>query len=180
MVWLNLSPIPVGRRGVISSLKWFLPVFATHGGRGGIGTLWSKCVLHYGIWFRWTCWRQCWLGISGLKRKKTKMIANLDPNLQDLSPWVHLRPRVYQTSKQALTCAFGSKCDQNYRFWCRWTCWRWFWSGISLVKRKKTTWFLPTWTKTYKTCHLGCNWDLGCIPDVKAGDILCFWIKISE
>ncbi len=29
MVWLNLSPIPVGRRGVISSYNWCLPVFAT-------------------------------------------------------------------------------------------------------------------------------------------------------
>ncbi len=35
LAWLNLSPIPVGRRGVISSFKWFLPVFATHRGGGG-------------------------------------------------------------------------------------------------------------------------------------------------
>jgi hypothetical protein len=34
LVWLNLSPIPVGRRGVISSLKWFLPFFATRRGGG--------------------------------------------------------------------------------------------------------------------------------------------------
>ncbi len=27
MVWLNRSPIPVGRRGVISSFKWFPPAF---------------------------------------------------------------------------------------------------------------------------------------------------------
>ncbi len=27
MVWLNLSPIPVGRRGIISSIKLFLPVW---------------------------------------------------------------------------------------------------------------------------------------------------------
>jgi hypothetical protein len=27
MVWLHHSPIPVGRRGVISSFKWFLPAF---------------------------------------------------------------------------------------------------------------------------------------------------------
>ncbi len=35
MVWPNLSPIPVGSRGVISSFRWFLPVFATRreGGR---------------------------------------------------------------------------------------------------------------------------------------------------
>ncbi len=33
MVWLYLSPIPVGRRWVISSFKWFLPAFATR--RGG-------------------------------------------------------------------------------------------------------------------------------------------------
>jgi hypothetical protein len=26
-VWLKYSPIPVGRRGVISSFKWFLPAF---------------------------------------------------------------------------------------------------------------------------------------------------------
>jgi hypothetical protein len=40
MVWLNLSPIPVGRRGVISSFKWFLPLFATRRGRGkGVGAL---------------------------------------------------------------------------------------------------------------------------------------------
>ncbi len=35
MVLLNLSPIPVGRRGVISSFKLFLPVFATRKGGGG-------------------------------------------------------------------------------------------------------------------------------------------------
>ncbi len=34
MVWQNISPIPVGRRGVISSFKWFLPVFASRRGRG--------------------------------------------------------------------------------------------------------------------------------------------------
>ncbi len=34
MVWPNRSPIPVGRRGVISLFKWFLPVFATRRGRG--------------------------------------------------------------------------------------------------------------------------------------------------
>ncbi len=32
MVWLNRSPIPVGRRGVISSFKWFLPAFPREGG----------------------------------------------------------------------------------------------------------------------------------------------------
>ncbi len=35
MVWLHRSPIPVGRRGVISSFKWFLPAIATRRGRGG-------------------------------------------------------------------------------------------------------------------------------------------------
>ncbi len=34
-VWLCRSPIPVGRRGVISSFKWFLPAFATRRRRGG-------------------------------------------------------------------------------------------------------------------------------------------------
>ncbi len=43
MVWLHRSPIPVGRRGVISSFKLFLPVVATGRGRGrGVGTLWRK------------------------------------------------------------------------------------------------------------------------------------------
>ncbi len=37
VVWLYRSPIPVGRRGVISSFKWFLPVFATRRGREGEG-----------------------------------------------------------------------------------------------------------------------------------------------
>ncbi len=32
MIWLHRSPIPVGRRGVISSFKWFLPAFATRRG----------------------------------------------------------------------------------------------------------------------------------------------------
>ncbi len=35
--WLYCSPIPVGRRGVISSFKWFLPAFATR--RRGRGRL---------------------------------------------------------------------------------------------------------------------------------------------
>ena len=35
MVWLNLSPIPVGRRGIIYSFIWFLLVFATRRGGGG-------------------------------------------------------------------------------------------------------------------------------------------------
>jgi len=36
MIWLYLSPIPVGRRGAICAFKWFLPAFATseEGGRG--------------------------------------------------------------------------------------------------------------------------------------------------
>ena len=33
MVWQNLSPIPVGRSGIISSFKWVLPVSATRRGR---------------------------------------------------------------------------------------------------------------------------------------------------
>ncbi len=41
MVWQYLSLIPVGRKGVISSFKWFLPVVATcRGGGGEVGTLW--------------------------------------------------------------------------------------------------------------------------------------------
>ncbi len=40
IVWLYRSPIPVRRRGVISSFKWFLPAFATRRGRGeGVITL---------------------------------------------------------------------------------------------------------------------------------------------
>ncbi len=35
MPWLKLSPFPVGRRGVISSFKFCLPVFGTGGGGGG-------------------------------------------------------------------------------------------------------------------------------------------------
>jgi hypothetical protein len=34
MVWLHHSPIPIGRSGVISSFKWFLPAFATRRWRG--------------------------------------------------------------------------------------------------------------------------------------------------
>ncbi len=42
MIWLHRSPIPVGRKGVISSFKLFLPSFATRKGRGeGFGTLWD-------------------------------------------------------------------------------------------------------------------------------------------
>jgi hypothetical protein len=41
MVWLYRSIIPMGRRGVISSFKWFLPTFPARRGRGGgVGTLW--------------------------------------------------------------------------------------------------------------------------------------------
>ncbi len=77
--------------------------------------------------------------VGYIRGKKTKQhgLATVDQNLQDLSPWVYLRPQVYQMSKQALTSwAFGSKFDQNYGIWCRWTCWRRCWSGISGVKRK--------------------------------------------
>ncbi len=35
MVWQYRSPIPVGKRGVISSLKWFLPAVAMCKGGGG-------------------------------------------------------------------------------------------------------------------------------------------------
>ncbi len=46
MVWLYRLPTPVGRRGIISSVKWFLPVVATatHRGSGGkgVGTLRHK------------------------------------------------------------------------------------------------------------------------------------------
>ncbi len=35
MVWLYRLPIPVGRRGVISSDKWFLPAFPRLGEGGG-------------------------------------------------------------------------------------------------------------------------------------------------
>ncbi len=46
MVWLNLPPIAVGRRGVISSFKWFLPVFATRRGRGeGVCAFWERQVV---------------------------------------------------------------------------------------------------------------------------------------
>jgi len=40
MVWLNRSPIPVGRRGIISTFKLFIPAFTTRKGRDeGIGIL---------------------------------------------------------------------------------------------------------------------------------------------
>ncbi len=42
MVWLNRSPIPVGRRGVISLFKWFLPAFPRVEEGGGIGALWLE------------------------------------------------------------------------------------------------------------------------------------------
>jgi hypothetical protein len=46
MVWLYCSPIPVGRRGAISSFKWFLPAFATSRGRGErVRTLWSQSMI---------------------------------------------------------------------------------------------------------------------------------------
>jgi hypothetical protein len=43
MVWLNLSPIPVERRGIFSSFKSFLLAFPlVEEGRGrGVGTLWN-------------------------------------------------------------------------------------------------------------------------------------------
>jgi hypothetical protein len=42
------------------------------------------------------------------KKIKQHGLATLDQNLQDLlSPWIHLRPRVYQMSKQEIiSCAF--------------------------------------------------------------------------
>ncbi len=50
MVWLNRSPIPVGRREVISSFKWFLPAFPRVQEWGvGIGTLRSPCMLRKSI-----------------------------------------------------------------------------------------------------------------------------------
>jgi hypothetical protein len=50
MVWLHRSPIPVRRRGVISSFKLFLLAFATRkgGGRGGG----RHPVLDYHCWER--------------------------------------------------------------------------------------------------------------------------------
>ncbi len=63
MVWLYRSPIPVRRRGVISSFKWFLPAFATRRERGGrVGALWSgsdfkdsKYTAHLSV-VKWACW----------------------------------------------------------------------------------------------------------------------------
>jgi hypothetical protein len=40
MVWLYWLPIPVGRRGVFYSFKWFLPAFAALREGGGMSTLW--------------------------------------------------------------------------------------------------------------------------------------------
>ncbi len=57
MVWLNLSPIPVGRRGVISSFKWFLSVYATCRGGGGVGALWGE------VWKMWW-WEGPWIFLS--------------------------------------------------------------------------------------------------------------------
>ncbi len=43
MVWLYRSPFSVGRRGVISSLKCFLPAFTTRRGRGEeVRSLWME------------------------------------------------------------------------------------------------------------------------------------------
>ncbi len=43
MVWLYRWPIPVGKRGIISSFKWFLPAFPNCRKGGRVGTL---CVLY--------------------------------------------------------------------------------------------------------------------------------------
>jgi hypothetical protein len=45
MVWLYRSPIPVGRRGVISSFKWFLPPSLRVEGGGGSAPCVRKTVL---------------------------------------------------------------------------------------------------------------------------------------
>jgi hypothetical protein len=44
MIWLYRPPIPVGRRGVFYSFKWFLylPIAALIGRGGGVNILWSK------------------------------------------------------------------------------------------------------------------------------------------
>ncbi len=39
-IWLYRSHIPVGRRGVFYSVKWYLPAFAALRGGGGGSTLW--------------------------------------------------------------------------------------------------------------------------------------------
>jgi hypothetical protein len=55
MVWLNRSPIPVGRRGVNSSFQLFLPAFPrVEEGRVGVGT---PCAppLRVPIEIRWCC-----------------------------------------------------------------------------------------------------------------------------
>ncbi len=42
VAWLYCSPIPVGRRGVISLFKWFLPAFPRVEEGGGVGILWGS------------------------------------------------------------------------------------------------------------------------------------------
>ncbi len=50
MVWLYLSPIPVGRRGVFSSIILFLPAITSCRGKGGgVHTLWFRPFKHE--WF---------------------------------------------------------------------------------------------------------------------------------
>jgi hypothetical protein len=49
MVWLYSSPIPVGWRGVISSLNCLLPAFAKDIGRGRIGTLWLCHITRFAL-----------------------------------------------------------------------------------------------------------------------------------
>ncbi len=71
MVWLYHSPIPVGRRGIISSFKWFLPAFATRRGRGrGVR---STCLQHSGI--RWNCVELSTQKKATLAFKKREKIA---------------------------------------------------------------------------------------------------------
>jgi hypothetical protein len=74
LVWLHRSSIPVGRSGVISSFKLFLPDVATCRGReGGVGT----CALHV----KTTVFSLVWSLKSPLCSKSLSLLYGVGPKI---------------------------------------------------------------------------------------------------
>ncbi len=68
MVWQYRSPILVGRRGIISSFKWFLPAVAMRleEGGGDVGTLWYACNAPSRPWPDINCKAKQWGRVGSL------------------------------------------------------------------------------------------------------------------
>ncbi len=129
MVWLYRLPIPVKRRRIISSFKWFLPAFVRRRGRGRRPVVVSHSVLEFltNLW-----------GLGRLSYRPARLHS-----LAELVPWNWFLGslKVYLFVSRHPLCKTLCTTKATYMYNCTYTMIQYMWYA-----------FFKTYSCTWKYC----------------------------